>query len=306
MSNPLGASGYFSAPSDTLDPNLFDGDQLRPVVRDYIAGHLHTWLASHFISTGVRAYVVGSGISYQWAADRGNGDLDVMIKLDLPALQQGEYAGFNEDDLSSGLNRMLHDELWPVTMAAQFGDRVYEVTYYVLPAVEQIGNAYAVYDLTADAWLVRPPELPSDPKSLYPADWYSRTDSDSSVSTALSTRYRAITEHLGRAVPGSAEWHNLGSQLTLTMAQARSLYENIHTGRSQAFRGQGKGYGDWHNFRWQRAKQQGTVAALKSIVSAGKEAQQSQETALYGRPLEGAQELIWRAVQQHSSGSYST
>lgn len=305
MTTP-GASGYFSAPSATLDPNLFNGDQLKPEVRSYINDHLHGWLGPRNMGRGAHAYIVGSGITYQWAADRGNGDLDVMVRLDLASLQQGAYSGFSEDELSAGLNNQLKAELWPETAEARFGDRVYEVTYYVLPAREQISNAYAVYDLTTDAWVTRPPELPSDPESLYPADWFSRADSDNSVSTALSARYRAISEHLSRAVPGSAEWHNLNSQATLTISQATSLYDDIHTGRTQAFTDQGQGYGDWHNFRWQRAKQNGTVAALRAIRSAGKAAREAQETALYGRPLEGSQELLWRAVQQHSSGSYST
>jgi len=306
MTTPA-ASGYFSAPSDTLDPNLFNGDELKPEVRSYINGHLHNWLSFHNLADVVSAvYITGSGISYQWAADRGNGDLDVMVKLNVPAFDKTGFAGFGENELAHGLNGMLKEELWPDTAEAHFGGHVYEVTYYVLPASEQISNAYAAYDVTSNTCVTRPPELPSDPKSLYPADWFSRADSDNSVSAALSARYRAISEHLARAVPGSAEWHNLNSQMTLTVRQASSLYDDIHTGRTLAFGDQGRGYGDWHNFRWQRAKQSGTVAALRTIRSAGRSAREAQETALYGRPLEGAQELLWRAVQQHSSGSYST
>lgn len=309
MSNPPGASGYFSAPSDTLDPNLFDGDRLKPNVRSYIHNHLMRWFQELGMrGAGVSVFIVGSGITYQWAADRGNGDLDVMLQINLAAFQQAnhDYAGWGQDQLADGLNKMLHESLWPQTAAAAFGDRTYEVTYYALPYTQPIEKAYAVYDVSSDRWLVRPPELPGDPKSLYPRDWYDRADSDNSVSTALSARHRAITEHLGRALPGSAEWHNLSSQLKLTSAQAASLYGDIHTGRKIAFGEQGKGYGDWHNFRWQRAKQNGTVAALSAIVTASEASRQAQETVLYGRPLEGAEELLWRAVQQHSSGSYST
>src|SRR6478609_6775003 len=74
----LGASSYFSRPAKTLDPNLFEGEHLHPDVRDTILRIFMDYMASRYHNPHEWAMVwlAGSGISFQWAADRGNGDLD--------------------------------------------------------------------------------------------------------------------------------------------------------------------------------------------------------------------------------------
>src|SRR5881227_3059425 len=76
-----GQSGYFSAPSNVLDPRLFDGDEIRHEVRVWIINTLYDYWRQHYrlpIAWST-VWLAGSGISYQWQAARGNGDLDVLI-----------------------------------------------------------------------------------------------------------------------------------------------------------------------------------------------------------------------------------
>src|SRR4051812_3164156 len=78
-----GQSGYFSTPSDRLDPNLFTGDVIKPEVRHHILSVFFNYMSKyHNARNWCTVWLAGSGISYQWDADRGNGDLDVLIGVD--------------------------------------------------------------------------------------------------------------------------------------------------------------------------------------------------------------------------------
>lgn len=311
QANPLpegrGASGYFSRPEETLDPNLFDGDQMKPAVREHILAAFFAWAEQHHLRSAewwLHAWIAGSAVTYQWSADRGNGDIDVLFTVDL-----GKFAKANPEfnilggsnSLAEQLNESMYSSLWPGTSLTTFGNRVYEVTYYDAPGLNTAEHAYAAYDLTDDRWSIRPPVLPADPKGLYPQAWYDRADSDRSTAAGLSERYKASVAALGATTPGSPEWLNSGSELGLVMAHAHSLLDDIHLGRAEAFTDRGRGYGDWHNFRWQAAKQSGAVDALRAISAAHEAARQDQETLLYGKPLEGSQALLIRAAAMHGN-----
>jgi hypothetical protein len=86
--------------------------------------------------------------------------------------------------------------------------------------------------------------------------------------------------------------------------QAQILWEDIHGGRHQAFQPGGHGYGDFHNFRWQRAKETGVVNSLRAIVGVRKSANEARDTEIYGGPISGADEALTRAalVAKHRPG----
>src|SRR5690349_8524935 len=89
-----GASGYFSRPQHILDPQLFDGTELKPSVREQILepffSHMETMAKNP--RNWIMLWLAGSGITYQWAANRGNGDLDVMLGFDF-----GKFVTDNPD-----------------------------------------------------------------------------------------------------------------------------------------------------------------------------------------------------------------
>ena len=74
MTLPMGASGYFSTPANTLDPNIFDGMTLKPEVRHMII----STACKAMTDEGFRKpeewlglWITGSGITYQWDAKCG-------------------------------------------------------------------------------------------------------------------------------------------------------------------------------------------------------------------------------------------
>lgn len=274
---PAGSSGYFSAPSETLDPNLFytDSDILREEVRQDVAGNFFAWMSNSGwrLKLGwTHLWLTGSGVSYQWEADRGNGDLDVMVSIDVvPFIQANpEVRGWGEDDIAQYLTMKWREDLWPRMANTRLGERVYEVTYYWNPGtgddIRHI-HPYAAVDVLSGEWVVHPPRLSTDPTSLYPVTWYEATQRDYDTASALFHEYGNAMQDTLSASPATRV--NANAKLAQVTGQARALYDDIHLGRHGAFTDQGEGYGDFRNFRWQRAKQMGHAAGLHQLASVG-------------------------------------
>lgn len=302
-----GASGYLSPPSSTLDPHLFDGERLKPDVRNRLSDALvlflvhdlhlnkpHSWL---------RIWLAGSGITYQWASDRGNGDLDVLLGVNKVKFDKANpgFADYSDDDLAAALNDALKTRLWPQTAKMDLGGQDYEVTYFYNAGtgtdITRI-HPYAAYDLVAERWVVRPPKLPHDPASLYPMHWFEAADQDVKAAQALVDRYHEQERALRASPPGSPGHITAGAMMNLVAAQAHAMFNDIHQGRRIAFQGGGRGYMDIHNFRWQMAKASGTIKALSEITGIQERARELTETELYGGPLAAADELVRRAMHR--------
>jgi hypothetical protein len=277
-------SGYFSAPEQELDPNLFDGDHMKDDVRKALLQSLYNGLEYIGLKQPedwAFAWLAGSGASYQWSADRGNGDLDVLFGAEfaqmlqcnphIPRLSMAEIAKYVDDQLRS--------KYWPQTAKYRIGTGVYEVTFFWNPTttnmIENI-HPYAAYNLIGDFWVVHPPELPADLHSLYPKSWYDFTDADYRQARAISSM-NETGGSLGQLQAGRA---------------ARTLWESIHGGRKTAFSDTGGGYGDFHNFRWQRGKETGTVDILRGFIDSDPE------------PEESPGDLITRAALRYASPRY--
>lgn len=300
-----GHSGYLSAPEATLDPHLFNGDLLKGSVRHALISPLNRYLTGELgldsVTSWIRIWLAGSGITYQWDADRGNGDLDVLLGMSRARFDKTnpEYAAEGDDDLAGWLNGQLKANLWPQTSSLEFGDQTYAVTYFYSPGagtdIRHI-HPYAAIDVMSGTWVVRPPKLPHDPAQLYPQEWFESANQDFKTAGQLANRYR---QHLGELGPPGTPGHvNAGARLNLVAAQAQAMFDDIHRGRQVAFQGGGQGYMDQHNFRWQMAKASGTIKALKEITGVRSRAEEQSEQELYGAKLEPAAELTRRAVAQ--------
>ena len=212
----------------------------------------------------LHAWIAGSGISYQWAGDRGNGDLDVLFGIEIAAFMRynPQFQSWDEATIAEWLNTLLKTTLWERDQRVGFGEGYYEVTYFYNSGTADDITAihpYAAYDIIKDEWTVRPPQLPEDPRTLYPKLWFDATERDAAEAAVVAHRFDAHMSALHTARPGSAEWHSAGAALNMLTQQAQSLFTDIHTGRRAAFSQDGKGYGDYHNFRWQRGKELGTT-----------------------------------------------
>ncbi|MFL4491813.1 hypothetical protein ACJ6WD_11235 [Streptomyces sp. VTCC 41912] len=302
----IGASGYFSSPADHLDPNLFIGDHIIFDVRKWLLNTLYEFWGTRYNGAGQwsEVWLAGSGISYQWAADRGNGDLDVLIGVDFSAFgwYNPDYAGMTSQEIADLFDEELKAELWPDIATTQIGDRVYEVTYYVNPNSREIKNInpYAAYSLTRDEWTVRPPELPANPRDLYSDDFKDAADRDTTEAHRLVTAYNATAEEMQHSPQGGGHWVTLGSQLKTIVAQAAQLFDDIHLGRRAAFAPGGSGYGDFANYRWQAAKESGAVEMLRSIKDVQVATHHQVERDAWGQPISDAQlalrnAALWRS-----------
>lgn len=277
-------SGYFSRPDPGLDPNLFDGDKMKPDVRESLVEALYDgleYIGLNVPEYWVHAWLAGSGASYQWSADRGNGDLDVLFGADFPEMLKynPHLPRLSMREVSKWVDDQLKSQYWPKTSQYRIGTGVYEVTFFWNPttgaSIDNI-HPYAAYDLLDDDWAVRPPWLPTDPHSLYPKQWYDFTDADYRQALAI----RDMNENGGSL--GQLQAHRA----------ARTLWDSIHGGRKAAFSDQGAGYGDFHNFRWQRGKETGTVEILRGFLDSDPE------------PEESPQDIITRAALRYASPRY--
>jgi hypothetical protein len=305
VSPSAGESGYFSSPDDRLDPHLFDGERIKPDVRRWILNRLFTFWGDRYHNPRAwsTVWIAGSGISYQWSAGRGNGDLDILIGVDYAQFYQDNprFQGFSHSDLSAIFNQELHEGLWPSTAESTINGGVFEVTFYVNPNSTDIRdiNPYAAYNLSDDEWTVRPPS--ADVINNHPHEFFAHAQNEVDQAWGLVNKYNQVANQAKGMSPGSPGWHNAMRQAELVVSQASVMYDQIHLGRKQAFGPGGSGYADYYNFRWQYHKKNGTAQALNGVAKAHKAAQDEYSTSIYGTPIEGA-DVVLRRAAMHSRG----
>jgi hypothetical protein len=238
-----GQSGYFSTPSNALDPRLFDGDHIRPEVREWILGTLDVFWARRYNVPELwsTVWLAGSGISYQWAAARGNGDLDVLIGVDWSAFyfHNPEYQGLSAVDVADQFNSEFHADLWPSTAETIIGTNGqvnsaptgfsgrFEVTFYVNATGSDIRDIhpYAAYNVTTNEWTVTPPVLPHNPKKLYPTTWWDYVHDERRLADSLLQRYNHVQGQVAMQGRGSPAWVTTSRQLKAVQDQISTLYD---------------------------------------------------------------------------------
>lgn len=294
-----GESGYFSMPGTSLDPHLFGNTMtLRPEIRTWILDTLYSYWDKKWNSPKLwsQVWLAGSGVSYQWSAARGNGDLDVLIGINFPEFfrHNPDYLGFGEVDVADFMNQDLHQNLWPTTATTNFNGQFYEVTYYVNPHSDDIRNInpYAAYSVTFNTWTVKPNPAPDH--SFPSAYWKAAGDQENAIHDLVGKYNHYVS--LSRSAANSAVQTNSQTALNLITSQAKTMFDDIHLGRRQAFGPGGSGYGDYYNFRWQYHKRAGTIQALDAIAHQRSALLETEDQQLYGRPIMSAQEAIRNAV----------
>lgn len=287
-------TSYFSAPSTTLDPTLFQGRTLHSWVRKGIVTLLQDFLGKTYRHADLWAHpwLAGSGVSYQWSADRHPGDLDCLVGVSYEQFRKSnpEYRGLSDKEISEQLNESFREELQPTTE----NWNGYELTFYVNPGATDIRaiKPYAAYDLVYDEWTVSPD--PSQQPQRNP-EWESIVSSDRAKADQASLRFTAAMNEVNISHNGPAR-RNAEAKLEASAAQGLALYEEIHGNRSQAFSATGEGYGDFNNYRWQAGKREGTIDVLRTIKEHQKNIRTANELKTYGVELPDANTLIRRAA----------
>lgn len=295
------STSYFSDPEDSLDPSLFDGAHLKPNVRQWILNTVVGFLAQHFRHPQLwsRVWIAGSGVSYQWSADRDPADLDLMLGIDYTEFRHAnpEYVGFSDSEISSMLNELAYTELYPEIDGVSFGRSNFEVTLYANlgvsaePGGVRFINPYAAYDVTSDEWTVVPTHNPS----VHPhPSWNMTVESDRARGEKIVRVYGDALREIRNAT-NPAHRTNAERKLATVLDAATGLYEEIHAGRKAAFGPAGHGYGDFHNYRWQSGKATGVVQAMKRLRDYQDSARHSDELETYGLELPDHESLIRRA-----------
>jgi len=220
-------------------------------------------------------WLAGSGISFQWSANRGNGDLDVLFGIDYSEFVTAnpDFMYFDRHEIANYITEDLRKNLWPVTAHTYFGFGEYELTFFLNDNVEATENSitnihpYAAYNLTKDEWTIKPPNLPAQPTELYPSSFYEQAEANKAHTEGLVNRYNAVRQEGSTIRPGSPQDVNNRRHKELVRSEARTLFDALHLGRKMAFSPNGEGYGDFYNFQWQHAKEAGVVNALNEIIN---------------------------------------
>ena len=289
-----GVGSYFSTPSEQLDPRLFTNESLNVTVRESILQLLFAHLSAHYVDPELwtKAWLAGSGVSYQWEAARDPGDLDCLVGVDYPAFRQSnpEFAGLGDVEISKMFNEDFVESLWPLT-ASFMGS--FELTFYVNPQTDiRRIMPYAAYDLLNDEWTVHPQKNQRAPEA---AKWDVKVKDDYTQAVGIIGRYTQALTAVQNATNPAAR---LNAERALVMAteQAADLFETVHAGRKVAFSEVGAGYGDFHNYRWQAGKRNGTLSALRKIKDFRDAALKSDAAQTYGVELPDARTLTRRAA----------
>lgn len=286
-------TSYFSQPAAGLDPRLFKNGKLTPTVRMAVLQLLNNHLNSRY--TGANewsaAWLAGSGVSYQWAAQREPGDLDCLITVDFLSFRQSnaQYLRLSDREIAEMLNEGFREALQPST-GAFMGS--FELTFYAItsPRITDI-KPYAAYSLSDDDWTVVP----------QPIVVHSVAKWDTAVAADKKRTIDALTKFISakskyESASNEAVKANARSEMRVAMAQASQIYDEIHGARGAAFGPSGAGYLDFANYRWQANKQSGAIQALRAVKSEMEAADAASSQKLYGVDLPDARTLIRRAA----------
>jgi len=223
---------YWGPNSAQNDQRIFEGDHLRPEVRQDILdrvgrvlGHLYDgW------ETWAKVYFAGSEAA-KWQPF--NGDFDVLIGIDWTEFRDQNPDHEELDDAE--IAQQMTDALWSKANVDNYffeladGRKVgpFDRTFFVNPRAWDIRNLkpYAAYDVTDDTWAVHPLEVPKD---------WSATHLPESYWDYAETLLHEI-EAIGRLPEEERQ------------RMAANLWEELHTHRSDAFTGNGKGLFDLSN-----------------------------------------------------------
>lgn len=227
-------------PTYGLDARLFDGDHLKPAVRTWLLDTIGAFWQPLY-GTGwrrwTRVYFAGSEAS-AWTSESlvGNGDFDTLVGIrpELARKLVPGFEGLDDDAMVARLNADLTTLLWPRLLGVSIptGDGTeagpFDVTVFVNLKAWSIADIkpYAAYNVTADAWAVRPPVL---------TDWSIESFPQGH---ALVQECHAVASYV-RAVLAMPEPYR--SQ------QGDALWRHLHSDRGRSFTDQGEGWFDSGN-----------------------------------------------------------
>lgn len=291
-------TSYFSPPQAGLDPRLFKAGKLSPNVRSAVLQLLFNHLNDNYTGAEFWAYVwlAGSGVSYQWAAQRNPGDLDCLVGINFPQFRESnsQFRGLSDKEIADTINEGFRKQLHPITESF-LGS--FELTFYVNTQTDITKiKPYAAYSITDDDWTVEPNLNVPD---VNPA-WEKSAEQDRLNAIQIVTDYVTAKNKFDQAT-NEAVKANSRSELRIAMSRASTMFDSIHNERNSAFSPTGGGYTDFANYRWQAGKRSGVIQALRGIKKKMEEQDKEFAQRTYGTELPEANTLIRRAALNRNS-----
>ena len=291
-------SSFFSPYEEHLDPTLFgEGYQIRGTVRVGLLSMMYAVLDKYFVGgkSWSRAWIAGSGVSYQWGS---NNDLDVLVGVKYEDFRylNPTFRQMSDLEISKHINEIFRSDLQPHTEDWHG----YEVTFYVNQNSWDIRTIlpYAAYSLTDDSWTVEPTRnAPS-----VPAEWEHEASGMQKRAQLAIRRYSEAHTSMVNA-PHDVARVSAESAMKHSLAQAADLFHQVHEGRKYAFGPGGSGYSDRHNFLWQAGKRDGWLPALKEMKNYYDTMTAQQHLSTYGVELPSTDVLIRRAAEAYAARS---
>jgi hypothetical protein len=296
-----GSTSYFSKPEAVLDPSLFSGSHLLPSVRDWIMETVCGFLAEKYFDPEgwSKIWVAGSGVSYQWSADRDPADLDVMLGIDYVKFRSANPRSnaLSDSEISSMINEEMHSELYPEISRTHIGNSTFEVTVYVNMGVSadpegiRAINPYAAYDVSDDEWTV--PPNPKPMVRVHPS-WDVTVETDKDRASEILRVYGDLLTQIQNAT-NPAHRANAERQFQAVVEAGSSLFDEIHGGRRGAFSPMGRGYSDFANYRWQSGKRSGVVQSMRKLKDYQNADRERKDFETYGIRIPRTDTIIRRA-----------
>lgn len=286
-------TSYFSQPASTLDPRLFRNNKLDSSVRSAILQLLLNHLNANYTGADgwMTAWLTGSGVSYQWAANREPGDLDCQVAIDFTRFRasNNKFRGFSDKEIADEINDSFRQDLHPIS---EMFLETFELTFFAITNPNIIeSKPYAAYSLLDDEWVVEP----SLQGQQAVPEFDSASNRDREAALNIMTKFISARNKYDQAT-NEAVKANARSEMRIASAQAITLYEDIHGNRANAFGPNGKGYSDFANYRWQSGKKLGVVNALRAIKKEMEARDAEAQRSTYGVDLPDTSTLIRRAA----------
>lgn len=221
-----------------MDRRLWEpSGALKPDVRVYLLRKVGKFLSGHYgpgWEHWARIYFAGSEASMWTGPDRiGNSDFDTLIGVNYPAMRKAvpALAHASNARITDMLNDQLKAELRdPAEMIPVEGTLTgpWDATFYVNKDSWDIRDIrpYAAYDVVANEWAVKPPDLP---------DW------------SLDKMPKAVVKALKAAESYARDILRLPEPQRTQ--QGAALFDSWHSDRSRAFSPHGEGWYDFGNLR---------------------------------------------------------
>jgi GNAT superfamily N-acetyltransferase len=232
-----------------LDVRLWENDKLKASIRADIMTTFDAFCIRHKFARHERwAKIVffGSEASTWTSKDlRGNSDFDLSIGLEYNVLREAnpQFKPFSDLEIADAFTQLMHAELNNPQKTFPEVEGVFDQTWFANLLGWDIAQIrpYAAYDVVAEEWIVKPPDLP---------DWSMKSFPEG---PGAAEEVRGIIE-MAEGILAMPEPYRTQN--------GSALWEFVHSNRSDAFGSQGEGWFDMRNVVEKALDQKGLMQAL--------------------------------------------